>query len=126
MSIQNITPNSANSSLGLPDRVWASGMFNYGDFENSLRITDANNVDYAKFSSEIASRLSYRFESDPIAPIIEATIATTSSIPTDISQLQNGAEYVGSDNITQVLRISQVDYDALPTKDINTLYIVVN
>jgi hypothetical protein len=40
--------------------------------------------------------------------------------------LQNGAEYVGSDNITQVLRISQVDYDALPAKDINTLYIVVN
>lgn len=126
MSIQNITPNGSDSSLGLPDRVWASGMFNYGDFENSFRIMDSFNVNYGKFYSASPSTLSYSLEADPLTPIIQDDIALASSIPTDISQLQNTAEYVASDNITQVLRVTQLDYDALPVKDPNTLYIVVN
>ena len=126
MSIQNITPNGGDSSLGLPDRAWASGMFNHGDFENSFRIIDPSNVNYGQFSSASSSSLSYSLQADPIVAIIQDSIALASSIPTDISQLQNTAEYVASDNITQVLRITQLDYDALPVKDSNTLYIVVN
>lgn len=126
MSIQNITPNGSNSSLGLPDRAWASGMFNHGDFENSFRIMDSFDTNYGKFYSTSSSTLSYSLEADPVTPIIQGDIAFASSIPTDISQLQNTAEYVASDNITNVSRITQTDYDALPTKDPNTLYIVVN
>jgi hypothetical protein len=126
MSIQNITPNGSDSSLGLPDRAWASGMFNHGDFENSFRIMDSFDTNYGKFYSTSASTLSYSLEADPVTPIIQDDIAFASIIPTDISQLQNHAEYVASDNITNVLKITQTDYDALPTKDSNTLYIVVN
>jgi hypothetical protein len=126
MSIQNITPNGSNSSLGLPDRAWASGMFNHGDFENSFRIMDSFDTNYGKFYSTSSSTLSYSLEADPATPIIQGDLAFASNIPTDISQLQNTAEYVASDNITNVLRITQTDYDALPTKDSNTLYIVVN
>lgn len=126
MSIENITPNNSNSSLGLPDRAWASGMFNHGDFENSLRIMDPSKINYGKFYSTSPSTLSYSLESDPSNPITQGDIALESSIPTDLGQLQNGAEYVGSDNITQILKITQADYDLLSTKDPNTLYIVVN
>lgn len=124
MGTKNITPPSDRSSIGKPDRVWASGIFNDGDFSDSLSILSSNNIDYGKILSSTPSNLSYSINPANTGPSIR-DFAIETEIPRDISQLQNGSEYVGSDNITEVLRMTQTDYDNLNPKNPNTLYIVI-
>lgn len=45
-------------------------------------------------------------------------------IPTNVSAFTNDAKYVSSAAVTNVVYISQADYDALATKDANTLYLI--
>lgn len=50
------------------------------------------------------------------------------SVPTDTNDLTNGANFVSSSYITEIIKISQNDYDALVsggTVDANTMYVIV-
>lgn len=50
--------------------------------------------------------------------------ADTSAIPTKTSDLSNDSHFVASTDITNVVYLTQSAYDALTTKDANTLYII--
>lgn len=50
--------------------------------------------------------------------------ADTSAIPTKTSDLSNDSHFVASTDITNVVYLTQSAYDALATKDSNTLYII--
>lgn len=50
--------------------------------------------------------------------------ADTSAIPTKTSDLSNDSHYVASTAITSIVSLTQAQYDALATKDANTLYII--
>ena len=50
--------------------------------------------------------------------------ADSADLPTKTSDLQNDSHFVASTDITKVVYLTQAAYDALATKDANTLYII--
>lgn len=50
--------------------------------------------------------------------------ADISAIPTAISDLTNDSNFVSSTAVTNVVYLTQAQYDALTTKDANTLYVI--
>jgi len=120
-----ITPPNSFSSLGLDTQAWASGIFDEGYFAQSLRIKNSNKTDTGSFT-ESAGLINYSVTDSLGITTDRGPLAFTNEVPSNINQLPNGSEYVASDNITQVLRVTQVEYDAIPVKDPNILYIVVN
>lgn len=47
-----------------------------------------------------------------------------SDIPTKVSELSNDSGYITSTNVTNIVSITQADYDALETKSETTLYLI--
>lgn len=58
----------------------------------------------------------------PASDIASGVIPT---VPTTVSSFSNDAHYVASTAITTIVSMSQSQYDALATKDSNTLYIII-
>ena len=58
----------------------------------------------------------------PASDIASGVIPT---VPTTVSSFSNDAHYVASTAITTIVSMSQSAYDALATKDANTLYVIV-
>jgi hypothetical protein len=50
---------------------------------------------------------------------------TIPTVPTNVSSFANDAHYVASTAITNIVSLTQAQYDALATKDSNTLYVIV-
>lgn len=50
--------------------------------------------------------------------------ADTSAIPTATSDLTNDSNFVVSTAVSNVVYLTQAQYDALTTKDANTLYVI--
>ena len=122
MSITNILPPSDKGGLGLESQQWSSGIFNKGSFDGSLSVYSSNNANHSIFS-ESSSVLNYSNSTDGTLN----AVAIKSDLPADINQISNGSNYVGSDNLTKIVRISQVDYDNLGLQlDESTLYIIIN
>lgn len=57
----------------------------------------------------------------PASDIASGVIPT---VPTTVSSFSNDANYVASTTITTIVSLTQAQYDALATKDANTLYII--
>ena len=60
-------------------------------------------------------------EGIPASDIASGVIPT---VPTAVSSFSNDAHYVASTAITTIVSLTQAQYDALATKDANTLYII--
>ena len=50
---------------------------------------------------------------------------TIPTVPTTVSSFSNDAHYVASTAITTIVSMTQAQYDALATKDANTLYVII-
>lgn len=57
----------------------------------------------------------------PASDIASGVIPT---VPSNVSAFTNDSHYVASTAITNIVSITQAAYDALATKDANTLYII--
>jgi hypothetical protein len=116
MSLENINPNpSHNSNLGSSSASWGTGVFYDGIFANLVGIGSSD------LSSPVVGELHYSKNGLP-----SEKIAFPADMPTNTSDVNNDSAYVGSDNVTGIIRMTQASYDALPTKDDLTLYLIVD
>jgi hypothetical protein len=115
----NINPNPYyDCGLGTQTSVWASGYFNQGFISNSIELNNS----FIKSPSST----NLTFEHPSINLNNPYSIGLVSDLPSQLSNLNNDASFVGSDNITGILKLTQSDYDSLSSVDDQTLYLIID
>ena len=116
MSIENIKPNPlVSSSLGSATSSWATGVFHEGHFGGSVTLQSM------ELTCPVAGELHISADGSPAE-----RFAFPADLPTNTSEISNDERYIGADNITGVVQMSQAAYDSLTTKDALTLYLITD